>query len=139
VDFEACLKPNNKLVYDSSASGEHWLVTYNENTVKYVPKSIGKMFVRSITQTATNDAYPIVDMEVLIAINAGVSIPFNATRSLETGYYRIVGPYVFHVKNYKVDKPYEITEISKAEWSEAKSISAAMLSLEHTQPLYQKW
>lgn len=139
IDFNACLKPNNKLVYDSSISGEHWLVTYNEDTIKYRPKPIGKMLVRSIRQTATENDYPIVDIELLIAIDTDIDVPFNTARSLKKGYYSITGPYVFHIRNHKVDKPYDITEISKTEWLNAKSISAAMLSLESNPPLYHVW
>ena len=139
-DFEYALKPNSKLVYDSKKTNEHWLVTYNKDTITYTPKCIGKFFIQSITYIAKSGSIPIpTDSILFIEVESKKPIKFNNNIELSKGYWKIEGPLFTTLRSLETTKPFTITEITKSEYNSVKISSADMLSEKLTLPFYTKW
>lgn len=69
LDYKHCLKPNNKLVYDASASNEHWLVTYDKETTAFKPVLSGRVYPASVIGIAnpkqgTPDCYYVFFVDI---------------------------------------------------------------------------
>lgn len=138
VEFEAAVKPNNKLVYDASQSGEHWLVTYSAETVEYTPKMIGKAFYRSVRLISRDGKQPHAEVEMYLEINKEDGIRFSKSIKLTKGFWKITGPIDYRVASWAADKAYTASEITKAEYSSAKAESASLLSYQE-RPAYLSW
>ena len=139
IEYGACLRPNNKLVYDASLSHEHWLVTYSKDTVTYETVPLAKMFIHTLTQTGRSGDIPISEMDLYVEV-FDEEILFSPGISLKKGYWKIHGPTQRHVKNYKSDKDYTAKEIDKEKYLEAKTLSADLLSYQEVKaPIYNSW
>lgn len=134
VPFKACLRPNNKLVYDASMSGEHWLISYNPETSEYKGEIIGKIFYTFIQFTGRDDKNPVEEMELCIEVDE--EIRFSEKIVLTKGYWLISGPSPNQTKNFKVYKDFEVKEITKSEYMNYKSRTANLLSVA---PIFSKW
>lgn len=127
--YEAALRPNNKLVYDASKSGEEWLVSYSEETVEYKPVSVGKCFFHRLIFQGKAGEYPVGEMELYVEISIGTSIAFSANHMLAPGYWKITGPIAQNVKSFKDDRQYTVEAIDQALYQSVKRSSADLLSL----------
>lgn len=88
VDFEFCIKPNNKLVYDQSNSDEHWLVTYNKETVKYKPTYTNEMLFESLTTTVVRGKHLLHEL----TFNLNIIQPdmwLDDKTNVKSGYYKM--------------------------------------------------
>lgn len=132
LNFNYCLGINDKLVFDSSVSGECWLVPYNKDNLRYKPETIGKMFVNKITFTRDEKRkYPLIEvLEVLIAIEDDITIRLNKDHNLSKGFYRLTVN-LSHLD----EKDLTITIISQSEFMKEKNVTASMLNL----PISAKW
>jgi hypothetical protein len=135
IDFDYCVRPNDKLVYDASVSDEHWLLSYNKNTFKYKPITVGKMFIHEVTYSRNQNKkskYPEETMLLYIEItDSDVTVNFDSKFKLTKGYYKAT------VKN---DVSSNIKKITKAEYDDKKSLSAVLLDHTSTSiPIYNHW
>lgn len=128
MPFEYALKPNGYLVYDAAYSGEHWLITYNEETIYYKPRKVAKMFIASVTFYGRDGKYPSSENTFYLEV-LNDQLKFNSKRDLTKGFYKVTGPTSAHVKNFNVDKDFEIVSVSKTEYEDAKLKTASLLSL----------
>lgn len=128
IPFEYSLKPNNKLVYDSSVTDEHWLVSYSKETAQYLPTKLGKFFIRSITYIARGDKPPVSEWVFYVEVSAEEGIHFSKNIFMEKGYYRIEGPTTGHVKTWTHDSNFKVIQINKNDYLSVKNESAALLS-----------
>lgn len=138
-DFDYCLRPNKQMVPDARISDEHWLVTHNADTVEYVPRTAGKMFMRRIVLTARSHDYPQEDIECYLEVIQEQGILFTKDRLLKPGYYRIQGPNYWMLKDWKDAEGFQIDEISKESYIENKRACADLLSLAPQIPAGLKW
>lgn len=133
--FEAALKPNNKLVYDASASDEMWLTSYSAETAEYVPQTAGKMFFRSMRFVGRSGRRPYTEVEIYLEITREGGLRFSKNLFLDQGYWKIEGPYQQHVASWKDDKEFHSQSITREEYMSAKMAAADLLSL----PAHQRW
>lgn len=49
LDFEYSLRPTAMLVPDVEESDEHWLVGYNKEMTRLIPRHVGKIFISEVT------------------------------------------------------------------------------------------
>jgi len=140
IEFEHCIKPSNKLVYDSSRSDEHWLITYNEETKEYKGKLIGKMFVSDINMKLKSNSFADINYIFYVAINKEEGIKLSKNIFLKKGYYKITDIAKDTAKvSWDKDKDFKVKEISKIEYQESKNLSAVMLSHVDEVPNFTKW
>lgn len=138
IPFDYVLKPNNKLVYDQSISDEHWLTTYNKDTVNYKGQLIGKIIVKEILCKPVVNDYPDYIVTVLIELTA--PMPFSAKENFEPGYYKVILPFDHKLKHTRT-KDIKITPISKDEFTETKKQVAVLLSVDNipARNFFKKW
>lgn len=111
IPFEYCLKPTEKLVYDSLLSDEHWLVRYNQETTFYRPELVGK-FVLTGLEIDFNHEYNDKIIKILLDqvthnffILPNISAPLGKSE-LEFRY----GSYSYNLIN---DKDYKLKKSNK--------------------------
>lgn len=136
IDFDYCLQPSTKLVYDADITNEHWLVTYNKDTIKYKPVTIGKMFVHKITyDRSAGNTLTDETAEILIEIEDNIKIKFSESIMLSKGYYRAI----IDMTHWEEDK-LKVNKISAVEYAKHKNVSASMLdNMAVNIPLYTHW
>ena len=127
-EYQACLKPNGRLVYDADRSCEHWLVTYSSETAKYQPIEMGKVFIRAIEFFARSGDAPEKEVTAYVEVVHPDGVQLTPKNVLAKGFWRIVG-------NLLTDDGYagvelEAVPISAGEYHKAKTQTAALLSYE---------
>jgi len=136
----AALKPNNKLVYDASATGEVWLVPFNEAHREYKAEVVGKFFLRTISYSSRAGKLPESEMTIFAEIKKPTGLPFSQRHVLTPGYWVISGPTENHVRTWKDDKDFRIESIDKSHYDSVKKASADLLGFaEAPQPGYTGW
>jgi len=141
IPFDYCLKPTNRMVYDSTRSDEHWLVTYDEETKSYSSSVAGKMFITDIGYKVLSDRPADAVMTLMVEISALDGIQFSSKHYLKKGWYRITGPADVNTMSWLKDKDFQVVEISKGEFDAAKKVSAAMLceDFKKQKPAFMTW
>jgi hypothetical protein len=141
LPFKHCLFPNEKLVYDAKRSQEHWLVSYNKETLEYVPTKIGKLFVSKITYEAATDNLPKSTFEIYIENHKESGIRFSPSIYLDKGLHKAIVSFDRKNDAGSVDeeKNFTVTAIDLAEYNKHKQLSAAMLSESNKAPKYLNW
>jgi hypothetical protein len=130
IPFEKALKPAPGLLWDQRYTDEHWLVTYSEDTRVYKPTIFGKCFYKSITSVGRTGKVPFKRVTFLVEINQDVTIRLGATVNLTKGYWTIEGDEpTTNVESWKHDSDYTVKEITKAEYTAAKKVTADLLSI----------
>lgn len=129
LPFQHCLKIDDTLVPDATASGEHWLVGYNEATREYQPEHVGKVFVSKITQQAVSGEKPATLVTMYIQVVREAGFKFSPKVHLSKGYWKVQITWK-NASLPRVDKEeaFEVNTISEEEWLETKKYSAALLS-----------
>lgn len=129
IPFEKALKPSSGLLWDQRYTDEHWLVTYNENSRSYKPTVFGKCFYKELINVARTGKVPFRRMVLLVEVSQDVSIKFSAKITLTKGYWEIIGDEpTTNVESWKHDAEYIVKELTKAEYTGVKKLSADMLS-----------
>jgi len=135
LEFDYCLKPTNKLVFDSSETNELWLLTYNKNTVEYKPKLAGELIVKQylITPSNTNTFQECV-VTIYVKIIKEEGIKFNKKIKLNKGYWSISFPLTESKTKYSIttinsEKNITIADISESEFNTARKKQTVLESL----------
>lgn len=141
LNFKHCLYPNEKLVFDSPRSQEHWLVSYNKSTLEYKPTKIGKMFVSKITYESRSGKPPVPTFELFIECHKEDGIKFSPNIHLHKGFYKatVIFDRVVHPGSVDEEDSFKVEAISASEYNKAKQLSAAMLSHQDKVPKYLNW
>lgn len=136
LDYEWCLKPNGRLVYDAVATNEHWLVSYSRETREYKPKRAGHFYIRSVTSNFEEhrkalDQYVTIFLEV----SEKEGILLTPKKKLEQGYYRVQFRYnnntTFDSEKNAVARPIDRATFMKRE--------VEVPVLEYARPSYARW
>lgn len=118
IEFEYCLKPNSKLVFDAEETNELWLITYNKDTVEYKAKNAGQIVVSSYTIIPTNKKkYQECLMTIFVKVNKEEGLFFNRHIKLEKGYHSVT------FKLNETNKRYCETTLDDTKNIEVKGIS----------------
>lgn len=134
LPFDVCLKPNNKLVFDSEFTNEHWLVAYNRSSYRVKGEVVGKVHICEITYTLSptgkgNDAH----VKGYVEIRSGHSIRILPGKTLDSGYYE----FKFERSNSKIPV---VKKITKEKFDEVLSPFKHKLTLEGmTPPSWVNW
>lgn len=147
LDFDYCVKPTSRLVYDAEESNEHWLLGYNKKTLSYKPRVIGKLFVTEINskREKVNGELKLVH-EFTFCLELEEPIWFSEGIKLEKGFYQISDTKSGRKDlehggfTYRDGKLFDIETLSAAEYRKKKNLSVTMLS--HNQPnvpLFSNW
>lgn len=136
LEFEYAVKPTVKLVYDADITNEHWLITYNKNTVTYKPKTIGKMFITKLTyerEGSGESKPPNLNKlaEIALEIEDDISIRIHGDVTVSKGYYK----FMLDMTTWNTDV-LKIKKLSIAEYISLKQTHAAMLSRD---PIFTQW
>lgn len=141
LNFKHCIYPNEKLVFDSPRTKEHWLVSYNRTTLEYKPTKIGKVFVSKITYESRSGKMPVPTFELFIECHKEDGIKFSQNIRLHKGFYKVTVMFdrVEHVGSVDEEGNFKVNSISAAEYNKCKQLSAAMLSHRDKVPKYLNW
>lgn len=137
--FQAAIKPNKRLVFDQENSDEHWLVTYDKETIEFHPEKMGQMFYKWVRGDARNNELPVYTGELLVEVTYPAGFPFSKNHFLKPGHYSITGPMDRHVENWFDDAEFIIQPISRGEYIKAKVGSANLLSHQVKLPNFMQW
>lgn len=141
LPFKHCLFPNEKLVFDSQRSQEHWLVSYNKETLEYKPTKVGKLFISKITYETVTGKEPVARFEIYIEVNKEGGFKFSPGIYLDKGFYRATVS--FDRENDKgsvnEERHFKVEPINPEGYKTAKQLSAAMLSHQDKVPKYLNW
>lgn len=138
--YQVALKPNEKLVCDQKASDEHWLVTYNKNTIHYKPEAIGKVIATELSTKFKSSEKPRVGITYYVQVDKRVQ--FSKNRIMGPGCYKVVSPASFQLESWKDDEMIKVTKVSDKDFQEIKREVTVMESLHSSPrrlPIYQKW
>ena len=139
-DYEYAIKPNKKAMEDTKFTNEHWLVTYNKQTIKYIPRIIGKFFVKSVTYTK-----PLGDESKIISKGTTElyletyedNIKLTLHKSLNKGTYLIETNNPCYIDITNKNANVIVKEIPDGEFKEKKKLNASLLS--YAEPNFLKW
>ena len=143
-DYEYAIKPNQKIINDTLFINEYWLVTYNKETIKYVPKIVGKVFVNKITIGESLKGKHRLDKknvdrgEIEFCLEIDIDdFKLTVDKSVNKGKYILSTsiPCYIDINNKKLD--INITEIAEAEYKKNKKLNASLLN--YTEPNFLKW
>lgn len=134
IDYQYCGIPNTKLVYDAELTGEKWLFTYSKETLQFIPREIGKVFVTKLEYIGNSD-YPTLNVTCYVDIQKETGMLLTSDLKLAHGYWKIqfseFGKHAFNTsKNLVVKK------VSASEYEDAKKLNAALLS---NAPIFVNW
>lgn len=139
-DYEYAVKPNKKAMEDTKYTNEHWLVTYNKQTIKYIPRIIGKFFVKSITyDTPMTDKAKIISRgitEICLEIYED-NVKLTLHKSLSKGAYLIETNNPCYIDITDKNANVIVKEIPDGEFKEKKKLNASLLN--YTEPNFLKW
>lgn len=141
LPFKHCLFPNEKLVYDAQRSHEHWLVSYNKETLEYKPTKVGKMFVSKVTYVPVTGKDPAVVFEIYVEVNKVDGFKFSPSAYLDKGFYFITIGFNRDKHQGSADdhNDLKVEKIDAAQYNKAKRLSAALLSHKDSIPKYLHW
>ena len=136
LPFTLAVAPSKKILPDVNETSERWIVGYDDAHRKIKPTIVGKCFLHSVTTIGLNDGH-IYDYTLYVEVKEGVvgeslnldQISFNDEFALTKGYYRISitdnrNPVYWNPKNITV------SQIPKADYDKAKTVTAGLLSFE---------
>lgn len=138
--YKVAVRPNEKLVYDQDVSDEHWLVTYNKDTVYYKPELVGVVIPTEISTTLSASKKP--QTSVIYYIKVDKDIPFSKTKVLSPGFYKVRSPASRHIEAWDKADEVKVTRIREADFNEKKKevtvMETASVTLKNP-PLFSKW
>jgi hypothetical protein len=142
-EFDYALEVNPKMVYDADYSNEHWLVTYNKETVKYKPIRIGCMFLRELNFTA-NDKTEVNDRQLTlyIEIESDDTVKISDDVSISKGTYKLM---TNRLKEKAKQRLFtyvspKVEAISSSEFNTLKKQSISMLDTSCVNiPITRRW
>lgn len=88
IDFDIALKPNNKLVFDADYTDEHWLITYNKETLRYKTENIGKLILADYTLNLAKNNFPNIYFTFYLELLKDTFIEKN--KPIQKGYYKLI-------------------------------------------------
>jgi hypothetical protein len=140
-DIELALRPGKSLVGDRDVSDEHWLVAYNADTAKIIPKIHGKFFYTSVIYDAKGKDGPAATVTLLIEVTREGGLAFSKNHRLAPGYWMIIGPDSMRQKSWKHDSDFVVTQIDKGYFVQKKKVCADLLSHapNPNAPIFAKW
>lgn len=136
VNFKVALEPNTKLVYDSNITREKWLITYNEQTVKYAATVIGKVIIDKSEIIGRDNDSSFTRNKFLLELKEQTRFfdyPIGVRAigiTLDVGYYKFT-------LNELTNQPEEIKKIKQEEFEKIKNLKASLLNFQ--EPAYLKW
>ncbi len=140
MPYTHCIKPTDKLVYDSSRTLEHWLVSYNKQSLQVKPIEVGKIFISSILTQNRSSIEPIKTISAYISHTCTNGLRFSKNNVLPAGYYKADIIFKSHdTRSVDNESDFIIRKCNTGEYTEAKNQSAALLSYATLAPEYLKW
>lgn len=132
-EYESCLKPNKKLVYDAEVTNEHWLVSYNKETINFKPKKIGTFFLIEtvVSRELRNGKLTTSYVRTKTALECKETLYITKGKKISPGFYTIL--YLADLEEhmtYSYDDKVLIEKITEAEFSKIKLKHAPNISLE---------
>jgi hypothetical protein len=139
LPFQACLKPNAKMVNDTRMSDEHWLVRYSQETSVYKPVTLGRCFYRELRLSARTGKNPTYDCSLYIEVVCPEGIRFSKNIFLKQGCHLIEGTAPSNLYSWASDEALKHREVSAGEYRAQKNACAALLGLSDPVPSYLSW
>lgn len=143
--FEYALKPTTNLVYDADITDEVWLVSYNKQTFKYKPITIGQLFINNITYKKSKkdstrfdiiaDIYIAIEEDNKLLFKSNSNIYFDKNKYMTKGFYKVT----LNMGNWE-ENEMKVNKITQSQYMEAKELSAALLAYnDDDKPTYSRW
>ena len=139
-EYIVAIKPSEKLVGDQKVSDEHWLVTYNKDTVLYKPRMVGKVVPVSLTTEFTGSKKPRVT--AIYYVQMDKKIQFSKNKTIGPGCYKVVSPASYQIESHRDDENIKITKVSESEFEKIKKEVTVMESHENIlrrKAVYERW
>lgn len=129
IDFEAGIRPSNKLVPEVDYTNEIWLVNFNKDQASVKSKPIGKMFITRFTFVPVSHSRPSEFFTFHLEHHHKDPIEILPGIKSPAGYYRVDIVRTADVRPGADNTPMKtISPITKAEYDRTKSGSAELLS-----------
>lgn len=140
LDYDYCLKPNARLVFDAQVSNEHWLISYNKQTLEYKPVLAGRLFIHAITVTQHVKADRIAPDSTIVGfveVKEPKGIYLTSKIHLAQGYHTFTLLYNQNT-TFEQTKKIECTAISKSEFDKREKYKPS-LEQQLTPPAFANW
>lgn len=144
---EVVVTPSVKILGDQHITDEQWIVSYDTDTVNYVPTIAGRIFLSEFKMDAEPNPDATKDSptkqrlnyhyRLYVEINAGEEVLWNRSHALSEGHYRIDAKNLMTAENCDSFTDFVITKIDSVDYLMAKQVTAGLLSAEYPQSL--KW
>ncbi len=120
INVEACVKPSNRLVPDSSKTKELWVVPYSPEAMSVTPQRVGRLIPYYFS--AAIDAGKRVETNVFM-LEANVAMQLDDKTSVDIGYYKFEIDGALSIEHDgKVNNVTKLTAIPKAEFDMAAKL-----------------
>ena len=134
VEYQMALRPSNKLVPDADLSDEHWMVTYDQQTIEYRPIRLAKVFYESALLVA-GSKYPDSEVTMLVEVLTDTPIRFDNRVVLTKGCWRVVAKGLHQTRRWDKIPSVTAESIARPVYQAKKTLVASMLSLEEAMPV----
>lgn len=139
-DYSVAVRPNKNLVYDQDSTDEHWLVTYNKDTVYYKPRPVGLVIPVEVVTRFTAKEKPRTSIEYFV--QADRPIPFSDRKVLSPGFYRVKSPASYQIEAWDKSEEIKVTKVTEGEFKEKKKevtvMETASVEIKNA-PMFFKW
>lgn len=137
LPFKQALVPNKKLLFDQKTTDEHWLVTYNQETINYPAEIIAKCFYKEVVALPRTKGWPAYRVKLAIEVLGDKPVRYCKGVVLTKGTWLIEGPDPASPGiTWKSRNEYQITELDPKTYKESKKLSADLLSHSPLPPSY---
>lgn len=139
IPYDLALRPSKKLLPDVIRTDEHWLVTYDEDTVNYHPVLLGKFFYETVSYTAVGKEMPTVEVEMVAEVLTDTPVRFDNTHVLQKGYWKLKIVGMHNADRWDKIPSVVVEPLVKSEYIASKQLVASMLSFESLAPASSGW
>lgn len=137
-EFDVALRPSRRLVEDVERTDEHWLVSYDDETVKYKPVKLAKFFYQSVSFVATGSV-PRTDVEMLVEVLTDIPVRFDRKTTLGKGCWKVKCQGFHNASRWDKVATVETEKMLPVDYNNAKRLVASMLSFEDVGPPSSRW
>jgi len=138
LPFEHAVRPSAKLLPDVDMSDEHWLVTFCQDTVAYIPRPVAKFFIEGVVKTRRL-------RRMLVEYQGYVEVTSHEGLCVAEGKILPPGKYAFRwnrhdLRTHKDANAFITTPVSTAEYKTVRRDSVSLLGFEdHQRPGSAYW
>ncbi len=137
LPFEHAVRPSKQLLPDVEMSDEHWLVTFDPDTVAYYPRTVAKFFITDIQRQRRLRAR-IISYKGFVEVTSFDGLVVAKGKVLPRGKYEFSWDN-HRLKNHADADGFTFTPVSVAEYKTAKRETVSLLAFDDQRPGSAYW